>query len=181
MMKEEEKTKKSNKKWILAIVLIAVIAVVLVFYFEIFSLPTGFVTASKETVIGNQNTSATTPATQQPITTVTGKEIISTAAKENLPYYESADLEPGGYAIQVATDKPVWINVYDESHFNDWKNNGYYGTAITGTGSRREQYQTTAFSDRFYVSSDGKGKYYIVIEGSGEVSINLKLVQTFKY
>lgn len=179
---KNENTKKRSKKWIIAVVLIVIAAIAVAFYQGIFSLPTGLATAGGEKITENQNPNPSASSTpQQPTTIVTGKEMISTVTKENLPYYESADLEPGGYAIQVITDKPVWVNVYSESHFNDWKNKGNYGTAITGTGSRRAEYQTTGFSDRFYISSDGKGKYYVVIEGSGEVSINLKLVQTFKY
>lgn len=171
-MKENEKSKKSNKKWLIAIILIAVIVIALILYSGIFSIPTGLITGTE---------TDTNPTTnEQPKMTVTGTDIIAKETTGNLPYYESVDLVPGGYAIQIITNKPVWVMIYDESHFNQWKN-GYYGTTIIGTGSGREEYKTTNFLDRFYISKGGEGKYYIVLDGKGESSINLKLVQMFKY
>jgi hypothetical protein len=170
----EEKKKSSKGKWIIAIVIIAVIAAVaLAFYNGIFSMPTGLVAGTQTTV---NPPAPSTP--QQPTFTTTGTEIIAKEVNESLPYYESADLEPGKYSLQVITDKPVWIIVYDETHFNEWKNRGNGGSALLSTGSTKETEKVTSFSDSFYIGANGK--YYVVLEGSGEASIKFKITQIFK-
>lgn len=177
-MKDEEKNaKKSSKKLIIVIAVIIVIAAIAFgFYKGIFSIPTGLMTAA---VNGNQETTKTeTQAPSQPI--VTGTTIIEKTVNENLPYYEPIDLVAGRYTIYITTDKPVWIKLYDQVHFDDWKNTGTHGQVLAGTNCCSETDKTQNLEKGFQVSIGYGGKYYLLILGSEKTSIYFKIIQTLK-
>jgi len=169
----EKETKSSRTKWIAAILIIIVVMVAAGFYFKVFSLPTGLITA------GNQATETTTGNQPAPFT-VTGDEIIAKDTTESLPYYESVDLEAGRYGIQVVTDRPVWIMLYNQANFDDWKN-GSYGSLRIGTGCCNENMKTDRFSGNFDINEGEKGVYYIVIQGTEKTSIKFKITQILKF
>lgn len=185
MMKEEVKSgKKNSKKLIIAIVIILVIAAIAFgFYKGIFSIPTGLMTASAATVTnGNQEaTKNETPVPAQPAPTVTGTTIIEKNVSETLPYYEPIDLVDGRYVIYITTDKPVWIKLYDELHFNEWKNTGTQGVVEAGTNCCDEKDKTQNLQQGFQVSRGYGGTYYLLILGSEKTSINFKIIQTLKF
>lgn len=176
---EEKEKKKSNGKLIIAIVLIVATIIIAGLYLGIFSLPTGLVVGAQTD--GNPTTTNNQPTPAAPAYTATGTTMLENEVTKTLPYYESVELEPGKYGIEVATDKPVWVMVYSQTHFDEWESSGIHGTAMTSTGYGKEEYKTKDFSDVFSVGYDGKGKYYIVIEGNDETSIKIKLVQVLKY
>lgn len=185
-MKDEEKNaKKSSKKLIIVIAVIIVIAAIAFgFYSGIFSLPTGLVVGGTSAA-GNQKSTNENPASQpssvqQPIFTTTGTEVMTKDVTENLPYYESLDLESGRYSLQVATDKPVWIRLYDQLHFDEWKNDGNHGKVVIGT-NLDEKSKTDNFNKNFDISPGNGGKHYLLIFGNNEkISIKFIIKQIFK-
>jgi len=180
-MKEEEKTKKFNKKWLIAVVLIVVIAIALVIYSGILPTPTGLAAVTET----NTNNPSVPP--EQPKFTVTGNELLAKEVKEVLPYYEPVDLESGRYTIEVFIDKPIWIMLYDENNFNIWKNGGDAALRV-GTGCCMQNRKTDSFSDKFDINEGEEGKYYLVIEdkeyiiGNKEkTTIKFKITQILKF
>ena len=173
-MKEEEKTKKSSKKWIIAIVLVVVIAVIaFAFYGGI--LPTGLATGTS-TTSGTQAASTSEPAKF----TVTGTEVISKDVTEALPYYEAVNLESGRYDIEVITEEPVWIRLYDQVHFADWERAGIHGSVVTGT-NLNEGDKTKSLNTNFDINIGEEGKYYLLIMGDKTTSIKFKITQVLKF
>jgi hypothetical protein len=170
----EEKKKSSKGKWIIAIVLIAATIIIAGLYLGIFSMPTGLA-AGAQTI-----ESTNPPPVQQPIFTTTGTEVIAKEVTAHLPYNESIDMEPGRYALQVITDKPVWIRLYDQIHFDEWKNDGTHGRTVIGT-NLNENDKTDNFNMNFNIGSGQGGKYYLLIFGNTEMtSIKFKITQIFK-
>jgi len=112
--------------------------------------------------------------------TVTGNEVIAKETTETLPYYESVDLEPGRYTLEMVSDEPVWIMVYDEPTFNKWEE-CVYGFIKTGTGCCSEKRKTDSFSGNFDINKNEGGKYYIVIDGPTETLIKFKITQNLKF
>ncbi len=163
-----EKKAKSSKKWILAIVLIVIIIAAAAIYFNAFSVPTGLAAGTTETTTTGETF------------TLTGDEILGREITEILPYYESIDLEPGRYTLQVEVDKPVWIMLYTESGFEKWEN-GRYGHMKAGTGCCGTTTKTNNHQEKFDINSNEGGKYYIIIEGMEETSIKLKITQISKF
>jgi hypothetical protein len=166
----EQTKKKNNKKMIIAIVLVVIVAIALAFYSGIFSLPTGLAAV----------TSQNTPAQPAATFTTTGNEIIAKELTQNLPYYVDASLEAGRYAVQVTTDNPVWIRVYDQARFDDWQNAGKQGSAKAGTNLGAGD-KVTNFIRNFDVNQGEEGKYYLLILGSEKTSIQLKITQILKF
>ena len=169
-MEKEKKTK--SKKWIAAIILIIILIIAAGLYFNVFSIPTGLIAGT-----------TTTEETRERLVsefTVTGNEVMAREITENLPYYESVELEPGRYSLELASDKPVWIMVYDEPSFNKWKN-GVYVFIKTGTGCCSEKTKTDSFSGNFDINKNEEGKYYIVIDGPEETLIKFKVTQNLKF
>jgi len=177
---EEKEKKKSKGKLIIAIVLIAATVIIAGFYLGIFSLPTGLAAAQTSTT-GNP-TAPSTPQ-PQPTYTVTGTLITEKNVTETLPYYEPLDLESGRYMIYVTADKPVWIRLYDEVHFNEWKNAGTHGQLVAGTNCCLEKDKTQNLEQRFDVSIGYGGKHYLLfLDGSENLtSISFKITQILKF
>lgn len=163
-----EKEKAKSKKWIIAVILIIIVAIAIAIYFNVFSIPTGLIAGTTT----NEATKTEVPST--PTVTVTGTEILNKEFTETLTYYESVELEPGRYVIQITTDKKVTIMIYDELHFEEWQQ-GKFPNLITGSGT-----STDNFISRFDVKSGQGGNYYIVLVGTGDASIKLKLIQEIK-
>jgi len=168
-----EKEKKSKNKWIIAIVLIAIIVIAAGFYFNVFSVPTGLIAGTSETE--NEGTEK-----EPPEFTVTGEEIIAKELTEALPYYESVDLESGRYVIEFVSDESVWMFVYNEARFNQWKQ-GKHTLILAGTACCKDEYKTKSHSETFDVPRGEGGKIYIVVEGAEEASIKFKITQTLKF
>jgi hypothetical protein len=171
----EKEKKPKSKKWLIAIILVVIIVIALWLYFNIFSIPTGLV-AGIETIKTEETPTAAAP----PNFTVTGDEVIAKEILEILPYYESVDLEPGRYTIQVITDKPVWIRLYDQIHFNEWERDGKHGKTKAGTNFNEED-AIEDFSSTFDINIGEEGKYYLLILGNGETSIKFKIIQDLKF
>ena len=176
-MKEEGKSKKSSKKWIIAIVLIIIAAIAVAFYQGIFSIPTGLAVGT-ETATTNPPATPATPT--QPTFTVTGTEIITKEVAENLPYYESVNVEPGMYVIEFTSDVPVWMFVYNEMRFNQWKE-GKHTFTLTGTACCKDEYKIKSFTGSFKLTESEGNKAFIVVEGAEEASIKFKITQTLKF
>jgi hypothetical protein len=170
----EKEKKPKSKKWLIAIILVVIIVIALGLYFNIFSIPTGLV-AGTETMTGSPET----PTNEPPKFTVTGNEIIAKEVTENLPYYEPVDLESGKYSIQVITDKPVWIRLYDQLHFDEWEKDGKHGKVVIGTNLNEED-KTDNFDTIFFVSQGNGGKHYLLILGNEKTSIKFKITQIQK-
>jgi len=170
-----EKVKKSNKKWIIAIVLIIIIVIAAGLYFNVFSIPTGLIAGTETT-----GESTETETIEPPEFTVTGEEIIAKELTEALPYYESVDLESGRYVIDFISDEPVWMFVYNEVRFNQWKQ-GKYTFILAGTACCKDEYKTKSHTETFDVPRGEGGKVYIVVEGAEEASIKFKVTQTLKF
>jgi len=166
-----EKGKTKSKKWIIAIVLIAIIVIALGLYFNVFSIPTGL-------IAGEITTEETSEETTQPSFTITGSEVIAKETTETLPYYESVNLEDGRYAIEFVSDEPVLVFVFEETRFNEWKNEGGKYTVVAGTGRVNK---VTSYADTFDVNKGQGGLYYIVVEGAEEASIKFKITQILKF
>jgi hypothetical protein len=189
-MKESENTRKSNRKWLIAVVLVVIIgALALAFYQGIFTLPTGLMTGTVAAT-GSQETveNPTTPATEPPQFTVTGNEIIAKEVTENLPYYESVDLEAGRYTIDFRSDEAVWMFVYSETYFNMWKE-GKHTNIVAGTAcypsskypNCDNQYKIKSHTQTFDVPRGEDGKYYIIVEGAEKALIKFKITQILKF
>jgi hypothetical protein len=181
-MKEGEKSKKSSKKWVIAIVLVIIIAAIaLIFYQGIFTLPTGLVTGTENTG-ANENTptpaSAPTPVSG-PTITPTGNEIISKSlVNVSLPYYEAIDLEPGKYGIEISSDDPIWIRLYSKLDFDEWQKTGTHRSALVGTGLG-ENDKTKSLIVTFLIYSYSPRKYYLLFLGD-KTTIKFKITQILK-
>ncbi len=137
-----EKRKTKSKKWIVAIVLIAIIVIVLGLYLNAFSIPTGL-------IAGETPTEETKK--EAPEFTITGNEIISKETTETLPYYESVYLESGRYTFDFRADVPVWVFVYSEERFNQWME-GEYTFTRTGTACCKEKYKVKSLTLQTLIS-----------------------------
>jgi hypothetical protein len=175
MMSEEHKEHKESKqkhlkmnKWFIVLAVIAILAIVL-FYF-------GFSSLTIPALV-NQNQPATGELAKF---TTTGTEMIAKDTTQNLPYYESATLEPGRYSVQVTSSIPVWIRVYDQANFNSWQASGSNGSTKAGT-NLGESDKVTQFTRTFDVNTGEEGKYYLMILGSGSASLQLKVTQILKF
>lgn len=171
-MEKEKKTR--SRKWFAAIILIIIVIVAAGLYFNVFSVPTGLVAGTEKTEAQETRERVVSEFT------VTGNEVIARDITETLPYYESLELEPGRYTIQVVTDKPVWIMVYDQLRFDSWQE-GKYMKMETGTGCCRSETKTDNFDRRFDISENDGGTYYIIIEGGEETAIKFKITQNLKF
>jgi len=175
-MKEGEKNKKS-KKWIILIVLVVIIAVLAFLFFKgIFTIPTGLMAGT-----GNEaSTGGETPANPSPTFTTTGNEVIVKEITETLPYNEEIYLEPGRYYLEVVTDNPVWIRLYDKIRFDDWKDKGTHGYSPIGTGLKENE-KTETLNGNFDINNGEGGNYYLLILGDKTTSIKFKIIQSLKF
>jgi hypothetical protein len=112
--------------------------------------------------------------------TTTGTEMIASEATHSLPYFESATLEAGRYSVEVSSGIPVWIRVYDQTQFDSWQNTKSNGSTKAGT-NLGESDKVTQFSKNFDVNNGEEGKYYLLILGSGQSSLQLKITQISKF
>lgn len=177
-MKEEEKGKKSSKKWLIAIVLVIIIAAIaLAFYKGV--IPKGFMTGN---AAGNQETSGnpTTPSTGAAAMVATGDEIIVKEVTENLPYYYQTYLEPGRYSLDVVTDEPVWIRVYHQINFDEWKNKGIHGAVLAGT-NLNENDKVESYNGEIIINRGEADKIYLLFLGDKTTTIKFKITQNIKY
>ena len=176
-MKEGQKNKKSSKKWLIAIVLVVIIAAIAFVFYQgiIFTLPTGLATGTNTEAAGG----AAAPA-NGPTITSTGNEIISKSVVDaSLPYYEAIDLEPGKYRLEVNTDDPVWIKLYPKLHFDEWQKTGAPGAALTGTNFE-EKDKVKNYDSTFAVYIGQGGKFYLLILGDKSTTIKYKITQILK-
>jgi hypothetical protein len=167
-MSEEHKNKKSNK-WLLPVVIIAVLLVVALVYLGSFSMPAGLAAVG-----------ANAQNNQPPAFTTTGNELVAKEITQNLPYYEMVNLESGRYTMQVITDNPVWIRLYDQTQFDKWQSTGKHGSVKSGTNMGTND-KVTNFGGTFDINNGEEGKYYLLIMGSGSTSIKFKITQNAKF
>jgi len=175
-MKEGQKSKKSSKKWLIAIVLVVIIAVIaFVLYQGIFTLPTGLATGTNTEAAGG----ATTPVSG-PTITPTGNEIISKSlVNVSLPYYEAIDLEPGRYSIEVSSDDPIGIRLYSKLHFDEWQKTGDPGMILAGTRAG-EEYKVKSLAITFAIyPPPSPTKFYLLFLGN-KTTIKFKITQNLK-
>jgi hypothetical protein len=165
--KEQVKTFK-NKNLILISAAVLIFAVAFIYMFPI-SPKTG------PMIINNNQ-----PSSSAQTFTTTGAEMLAKETTQTMPYYESVTLEAGRYAVQVTSSTPVWIRVYDQIHFDAWKNSGEDGSAKTGTNLAVSD-KVTDFNKNFDVGTGEEGKYYLVITGEGSSSLQLKITQILKF
>jgi hypothetical protein len=132
--------------------------------------------------IGNQETSGnpTTPSTGAAAMVATGDEIIVKEVTESLPYYYETYLEPGRYSLNVVTDKPVWIRVYHQVNFDEWKNTGVHGAVLAGT-NLNENDKIENYNGEFIINRGEADKIYLLILGSETTTIKFKITQNIKY
>ncbi len=170
-LSEESKKKKFNLKLMIVLAVIVIAAIAIVAYSGIFSLPTtGLATTA------NVNTQTQEP----PKFTTTGNEVVAEEVTQDLPYYVDADLEAGRYSVQVETDNPVWIRLYEKASFEAWQNTGSHGITKAGTNLGLND-KVTSFNRNFDVNIGEEGKYYLLILGSERASIKLKIEQILKF
>ena len=176
-MKDEEKTKKSSKKWIIAIVLVVIIATIAFAFFQGF-IPTGLMTGTSENSAIGTTGNPTTPE-NAPIITPTGNEVISKSLVDtSLPYYEALDLEPGKYSIEISSDDPIWIRLYVKSEFDKWQSTGSGGTALVGT-RLDENDKVKSLATTFAIYPSAPTKYYLLFLGD-KTTIKFKITQTLR-
>lgn len=178
-MKEGQKTKKSSKKWLIAIVLVVIIgAIALAFYNGIFTMPTGLMT---RTTGGQETTGNPTASANGPTVTPTGNDVINkNVVNASLPYYEAVNLEPGKYSIEVNTDDPIWIRLYNQLDFDNWQKIGALGNILAGTNpEEKDKVKNIATTFAVYVGEGGK--FYLIFLGDKSTTINFKITQILKF
>jgi hypothetical protein len=112
--------------------------------------------------------------------TTSGDEMVAKQVTENLPYYESVQLVPGRYRLEVTTGSKVsMIDVFTDAQFQMW-NSGNWPTPKLSSGYSTAS-SVDSFTGGFDVNTGEGGTYYIVIEGNGQTSINMRLVQVLKF
>jgi len=175
-MKDSEKSNKKSKKWLIAIVLVVIIAaIVLAFYKGV--IPTGL-------MAGNENIGATEGATAPasgPTVTPTGNDVINkNIVNAALPYYEAVDLDPGRYSIEISSDDPIWIRLYNQLDFDNWQKTGAPGATVAGT-NLEEKDKVKNFATTFNIYVGEGGKFQLIFLGNKSTTINFKITQILKF
>ena len=168
-----EKNKKPKNKLILPIVIIAVVLVAIALI-GMNVIPVTLPTTAGGTSAGTPNA----PAANE--FTTTGVVSASNTVTQTLPYYEGMDLEAGRYSIEVISDKPVWVMLYQDIHFEEWQD-GKYLTMKAGTGCCALDAKVESFSSNFDVSKNEAGEFYIVVEGDGQATVEFRITQIMKF
>jgi len=119
------------------------------------------------------------PSAEQATFTTTGTTMLSSTLETVLPYYAVAYLEPGRYSVQVSSNSPVWVRVYESAQFTSWQNTNEHGSSKAGT-NLGESDKVTSFNRNFDVGIGEEGNYYLLVLGSGTASFTTRDNTNFK-